>query len=118
MELDPGDSCYYITFASSYADWNSSQDISVKYQTYRPPFGDQGEDACQPDGPEEYYPKGTVVHTEQSMWPNQDENVCAYLYVFTNEDLDYPQTLMFYTNGGLIGYGVSLVAAISAFMLF
>ena len=46
MEVDPGDSCWYITFNSAYADWDASQDISVKYQKYRPPFGDQGEEQC------------------------------------------------------------------------
>ena len=52
------------------------------------------------------------------MWPNTNENVCAYLFVFTNEDMDYAQTVYFYTNGGLLGYGVSFVGAITALMLF
>ena len=80
MEVDPGDSCWYITFNTAYADWDQSQDVNVKYQIYRPPFGDgTGEEACQPAGPEAYYPKGTTVHTEQSMWPNQSFslNICC-----------------------------------------
>ena len=64
MEVDPGDACWYITFNSAYADWDPSQDVSVKYQVYRPPFGDKGEEACQPAADEEFYPKADMVHTE------------------------------------------------------
>ena len=43
--LDPGDSCWYETHATAFAKWDRDQEISVKYQTYRPPFGDT-EEAC------------------------------------------------------------------------
>ena len=44
MTIEPGDSCYHLTFASVYATWERDADISVKYQTYRQPMNT--EEAC------------------------------------------------------------------------
>ena len=47
LTLDPGDSCYHVTFSQSYAWWASSEQITVKTQNYVHPVGSQ--DECQPD---------------------------------------------------------------------
>ena len=117
MTLDPGDSCWYLTFNTAYATWDSDSDISVKYQTYRPPFGDT-EETCQPTGDPEDYSPNELVHTDQTVWPNNDPDICSHLFVFTNESQDFEQTLLFFTNGGLLAFGAGLVGAIASFMLF
>ena len=69
-------------------------------------------------GPAEDYLPNTLVHTDQSIWPNEEPGVCAHLFVFTNESPDYEQTIQFYTNGSIQGFGAALVGIVTAFMLF
>ena len=62
MALEPGNSCWYLTFDSAYAVWQRDADVSVKYQAFRPP--DVAGDACQPITDGEPYVSGTLVHTD------------------------------------------------------
>ena len=117
MTIDSGDSCWYLTFNTAYATWDQDSEVSVKYQTYRPPYGDT-EEACQPMGEDEPYVSGVLVHTDQTVWPYNDPDICAHLFVFTNESPDFEQTIQFYTNGGLQGLAATFVGVITTFLLF
>ena len=118
MALDPGDSCWYLTFNTAYANWPEGTDVSVKYQTYRLPFGET-EETCQPNhGSERTYQPLTLVHTDQTPWPYTEPSICAHLFVFTNDSPDFESTLEFYTNGGVQAFGATVFAAITALMLF
>ena len=45
ITLDPGASCSYVTYSSSYIRWESDAAISVKYQLYDAPTDtEEGED--------------------------------------------------------------------------
>ena len=112
MTIEPGDSCYHLTFASVYASWQRDADISVKYQTYRQPMNT--EEACQPVGKEESYVSGTLLHTDQTVWPYTEPDVCAYLFVFTNDSPDFGQVVNFFTNGSTIGFAMSMVSLFTA----
>ena len=67
LRLDPGDSCYYVTFMTSYAWWFETQQITVKTQNYRHPSGSEIE--CQPAENNLDYYAGTQLYTSQSEWP-------------------------------------------------
>ena len=64
LKLDAGDSCWHVTFTTSYAWWHSSQAITVKTQNYRHPAGSETE--CQPAEDDLYYYSGTQLYTSQS----------------------------------------------------
>ena len=117
VTIDPGDACWYLTFNTAYAEWDPDSEVSVKFQTYRPPYGNT-EEECQPLTGDEDYVSGTEVHTDQTVWPYNDPDICAHLFVFTNLSPDYEQTLNFYTNSSLQGLGAALVGFMTAFMLF
>ena len=91
MALEPGNSCWYLTFDSAYAVWQRDADISVKYQAFRPP--EVAGEACQPITDGEPYVSGTLVHTDQTEWPYTESNICSYLFVFTNDNAEAEQRL-------------------------
>ena len=58
------------------------------------------------------------MHTDQTVWPYTEDDICAYLFVFTNDSPDFEQTLEFYTNGSVQGLALAFVGAITTLMLF
>ena len=84
LTLDPGDSCYHTTFSTSYAWWHESQAITTKMQTYRHPAGSETE--CISSETNIDYYAGTVLYTSQSPWPYDEPDICAWVYVFTNDN--------------------------------
>ena len=63
LVLDAGESCWHITFTTSYASWDEHQqyDVFVVTQNYRHPTGSETE--CQPAEDNIDYYAGTTLYT-------------------------------------------------------
>ena len=117
FRLDPGDSCYYLAHMTVKVDWESSQHITVKTQTYRHPVGSEVE--CQPDQDNLDYYANDELYTSQTPWPNVIEDICAWMVVITNDDQENEMVFDLYTNGAVGGllYG-SVALLLSSLLLF
>ena len=114
LRIDPGDSCYYTTFMSSYVWWHSSQDIQVRTQTYEHPVGSNTPCIAAEDNI--VYYSGTVLYTSQSEWPYTDDSICSHLYVLTNLNQEESQVVELYTNGSIIlTVGTALISLSTLF---
>ena len=125
ITLDPGASCSYVTYSSSYIRWESDAAISVKYQLYDAPTEtEEGEDMECPAPAEdavidwEPYLQRSPMYTVQTEWPYTNKDACATEYVLTNDSAELFMTAMIFTEGSLNGLRVALASALAAFLVF
>ena len=125
ITLNPGATCSYVTYSSSYIRWESDAFISVKYQTYAAPM--ETEEGAEIECPApaadaalewEPYLQRSPMYTIQTEWPYTNKDACATEYILTNDSAEVYSSLLIYTEGGLFGLRVAMASALAAFLVF
>ena len=85
----PQNSCWFMTTKSSYISWEGNEAITVKAEAYRDAADGNGCEVkaahCLED--QDYYPKNQQMYTTDTPWPFNKDDVCAYRYIFFNDQV-------------------------------